>query len=377
MRSGTDDLLDVLQGGSFTRELQVDVYQGATRALEGVGCDRWDLRWDREGELKSAGTLRIVESTDDGTSLAPKKITDPLAPYGQEVGIRMLVSAGDFQESVQVGFYRIAATPEARDEYADFRDGQIVSSSTISLSIEDRLGKVRRRGFRSEENPASTSAWDELARISGMQVARNVPDAVLPDDLVYQAVKGGRLNAVKTIATALGGTEYTTPDGQLAVWPSTPDDPVATLRLGDDGVILGDTQGMDSTEVYNVVVGVYEDADRNPIYKVAVAGEGAFVDLADLHPNLIGENTYYQRNSTVKTEADAEADVAATLYNVARQARRITVSCILNPLLEVGDVVNVQRRDGSVILGQLVKGSYGNAGPMSVDVDVLGEVDGA
>jgi hypothetical protein len=364
MRPGSDELKSVLADGSFTKRLLVDAFNGADRTLYDIGNDNWELKWDREGNLKSAGFIRLVHSTPDGTSISPTAISDPLAPYGQEVNVLLEVLAGSFAETVQIGHYRIAAVPLAQDEHGVFLGQQIVTSSLVDLTIEDRLSRLARRGFRSEENPASTSAWAELARISGMQVLASVADVTLPTDLVYPAVKGGRLAAVKTIAGLLGGDEYTTPDGALSVVPATPGSPVGALVLGEEGTIVGDDGGMDSTEVYNVVVGQFEDDERIPIVKIWTADD-------ELSPEVIPENTYYHRNSAIKTDVAAQAEVEAVGAIVSRPAKRILVQCILNPLIEIGDVLEVGRRDGSTLLGQVVRYRYGSANLMTVEMDVV------
>lgn len=370
MRPGSDTLKEVLLSGSFSTRLIVDAFNDDGRTVQDLAVDTFELRWDREADLKSAGTLHVVQTTDDGSSLSPKDVTDPLAPFGPEVNILMEISADDavFSETVQIGHYRIAVVPSASDEYADVTDGQIVTSSSVDLTLEDRLSGPQRRGFRSEENPATTSGWDELARISGMQVERTdgLADVVIPDDYVYQAVRGGRLKAIRALADMLGGTEYTTPDGALSVMPYEAGDPIGTLALGENGTILGDDGGMDSTDVYNVVVGDFQTVDQIPIHKVAVAA-------GLLEPTgPYDENTYYHSNPAITTEAAAEIEVAAVLAQVSSpKTYRITVQCIINPLVEDGDVYYVQRRDGSTITGQVVSHKFGGSMLMTVEMDVL------
>jgi hypothetical protein len=366
MRTHSDELEAVLLTGSFSTRLIVDAFAGPDRTITDLGAAGWDLRWDREGDLKSAGTLAVVHMTDEGTTVVPSEVTDPLAPFGQEVNILMEISAGDFSETVQIGYYRLGAGDGASDEYADVGDRRVVTSSSLRLQLEDRLSAVKRRGFRSEENPASTSGWDELARITGLQVVRSLADITLSEEFVYAAVKGGRLAAVRTIAFLIGGTEYTTPDGALSVLPATPGDVVGRLVLGEDGTIDGEDLGMDSSEVFNVVVGDFETVDRIPIHVVSEA-------TGDLAPGgLYSENTYYHSNSAITTEAAAEIEVAAVLAQMSEtKARRITVQCVLNPLVELGDVLEVERRDGSLLTAQVVKYRYGTSSLMTLEMDVI------
>ncbi len=365
MRDATDDLKDVLAEGSFNAELIVDALDSVgERTLEGLGATEWELRWDRDSTLKSGGSIQIVDSDDDGLSLSPTSTTDPLAPYGQELNLLLNVSAGAFKETVQLGAFRIGVVPSARDEVADFQGRMLVTSSSVSCTLEDRLGGVSRWGFRSEENPASTSAWDEMARISGMQVIRALSDVVLPTTLTYSATRGGRLKAIREIAALLGGTEYTTPEGALSVLSRTPGASVGELHLGESGTIIGDDGGMDSTDVFNVVVGDFETTERVPIH-VEIEATGA------LSPLLIGENTYYHSNPAITDLAAAQAEVAAVLAVKSRPSNRITVRSVVNPLVEDGDVLTVDRRDGSTIVAQLVSHRFGNSMLMTCELDVI------
>ncbi len=369
MRPHSDRLVELLRAGSFNAVLVVDAFRGAERRIKDLDAAEWDLRWDRESNLKSAGTMTAVTVTDFGVSMSPTQITDDLAPFGSELNILMEISSGDsFRETIQIGHFRIAETPSARDEFADFGVQQIVTASVVELTLHDRLSTVERRGFRSEENPQTTSAWSELARISGMQVIRHpsLADAVLPTDMVYKAVKGGRLQAVRAIAEILGGTEYTTPDGALSVWPYTAGTVVARLELGEFGTIIGDSEGLDSSDVVNVVVGEFETEDRQPIYAVAVAS-------GELGPEgEYAENTFYHSNPAIRTQEAADIEVALVLEQLSSTTmRRITVTCVINPLVETGDVIEVERNSGSLIVGQIVSIRYGASMAMTVEVDVL------
>lgn len=363
MRPGTDALKQVLEG-SFTRRLFADAFSGAERTLKDLAVTRWDLQWSREARLKSGGGIDIVYPSQAGESISPKKIGDPLAPYGQEVALALEVSAGEFTERVELGSFRIGAAPRGRDQFADFRGRQIVTASEVSLDLEDRLAFVDDRGFRSEEHPASTSAWQELARITDMPILQSLPDVVLPTTLVYQARRGGRLNAVKTIADLIGGTEFVTSDGALSVLPYTAGTAVGTLRLGPLGTITGDDDGLDPRDVFNVVVGDYKTAAGVP-FQVVQAATG------DLSPEVIPERTYFHSNEAITTLGPAEADVAKVLGEVSRPAKRIKVQCLLNPLAEVGDVWHVERRDGTTLTARIASIGFGDSDLMTVEMDTV------
>lgn len=370
MRNHSDTLLDVLQSGSFNARIICDAFRGADRLVKDLDISEWDLRWDREAELKSGGSCTALVLDDFGRSFSPEKATDPLAAFGSELNILMEIWTSDetFAETIQLGHFRIGEVPSKADELADFGDATIVTASVVEMNLEDRLSRVKRRGFRSDENPQSTSAWGELARITAMQVIRHpsLPDATLPTDMVYKAVRGGRLAAVRDIAEILGGTEYTTSDGAVSVLPFVAGDPVATLHLGEFGTIIGDSEGMDSAEVYNVVVGNFETVDRVPIYSIAIA-------TGDLAPTSeYDENTYYHSNASIKTQSAGDAEVATVLSQLIDLGpSRVAVTCIINPLVELGDVVLVERRNGTFLKGQVVKVRLDSSMRMYLELDVL------
>lgn len=371
MRDASDDLREILAGGSFDTRLIVDVFYGPDRTIANLGCDSFDLRWSRESDIKAAGTLQIAHVTDDGQPLVPSKVDDPLAPYGQEVNLLLEVTAGDFKETIPLGYYRIASIPSGTDGYIDFKDGEVSAGTVARIEIEGRLSRLKRWGFRSEENPIYTSAYDELARISGMGIVRTLADVTIPTTLVYEAVRGGRLKAVRTIANLLGGTEYVTPDGSLSVWPNAPGPAVAELLLGENGTVTGLDRGMDSEELYNAVVGDFETADRQPIH-VEVEAPGLLNPAGNY-----GENTLYVTNPSITTPLAAQTYVEGVLAQVSSpKVQRITVQCVINPLLEDGDVVTVTHPEltsGKKITGQIVSHSFGASRLMTVVLDVIAD----
>jgi hypothetical protein len=360
VRAGSDALKGVLRGGGFGTRLVVDSFYGATRTGTGLGADGWDLKWDSEAKIKSGGTLTLVEASDDGSTLVPRSFTDRLAVAGQEVNVALEVfTDGGFSERVQLGHYRVTAVPSSSESVVDVLGAPTVVSSRVSLTLEDRLIGVERKGFRSEQNPpAGATCWGELQRLSGLQVVRSVADKPVPSGTVYKAQQGGVLNAVEEIADALGGVPYITPDGALSVLPDA------------RGTIIDLTDTMESEGIYNVVVGNFEDADRNPIYAVAQVTSGPFAVSSPY-----GEYTRYYASDFVKTKAAAESAVKSILSQAQRgQSYRVPVQCIVNPLIEDGDVVSVERRIGDPIVGRVVSHSLGSSNLMNLELDVVREL---
>src|SRR3989337_234136 len=159
MRPGSDQLIKMLTGPVSPR-LIVDSFYGPTRTKTDLGADGWELTWDSEAEIKSAGTLTVVYNDDLAKSLSPAEFNDVLAPFGQEVNLRLEITVGEsFVETVQLGHYRITAVPDARDEHFDHLGQTVTLGSRITLTLEDRLVGLKRWGFRTEQSPAETTCW--------------------------------------------------------------------------------------------------------------------------------------------------------------------------------------------------------------------------
>jgi len=370
MRPGSDQLIKMLTGPVSPR-LIVDSFYGPTRTKTDLGADGWELTWDSEAEIKSAGTLTVVYNDDLAKSLSPAEFNDVLAPFGQEVNLRLEITVGEsFVETVQLGHYRITAVPDARDEHFDHLGQTVTLGSRITLTLEDRLVGLKRWGFRTEQSPVETTCWAELRRISGMQIIASVTDQPVPAGLIYKATRGGRLTAVQDLARVLGGIPYVTPDGALSVLSDTWGAAVAALVLGEEGTILDVGHSMESEGVCNEVVGNFESEDRTPIYAVAELTEGPLATTGQY-----GRNTLYVTDETITTQRDAQAYVDATLARVSsRQVYRVPVQCLINPLVEDGDLVTVERPEGETLTGRIVNHKFGSGRMMSLELDVQRDV---
>lgn len=365
MRLGSDALKDVLKG-SFTVEYTADVFYGSTRTVENLPIVSPSFKWDSEATTAATGSCLVKFTPEFAESMTPNEFTDKLAPFGAELNVRATVSGGDFSETVQVGRYVIKAVPSAKDEFMQFMGSTIVSGSHVELTLADRSLRVIRWGFRTPQNPPSlTSCWNEIARISGAAVLKNVADKPIPTSIVYEANSGGRWKAVQQLAGVLGGKAYFNPFGVLTILPDTPDGVVGELVLGESGTIIDVDYSMDSDGVVNEVVGNFEDELRNPIYSVASIGSGRLAAGSQY-----GTYTEYFSSPLIKTQDAADRAVQTRLFNLSsQQTYRVPVQCILNPLIQFGDVVTLERPDRT-LEGRVVNLSNGGDGLMSLELEV-------
>src|SRR5690606_3562272 len=195
-------------------------------------------------------------------------------------------------------------------EYVPTDGPEVVVGSRVPIEFRSLDEDVRRRGFRSAEQPPSLlSCFNEIRRITGMPVEETVDDAVIPASTVWEPKQGGRLEAVHQLGRVLGGTALVNRAGAWTIIPDTLGEPTATLRLGLEGTVVDVADEIETDTVYNVVVGLFEDDKRRPIYAVATAPAGSALDPEGAY----GENTRYYSSDFVKTKAQALTAVQSIL----------------------------------------------------------------
>lgn len=351
MRDHSDALADVITG-SFTRRVFVNVLHGAEVVKEGLPLEAWTLRGDFDAKVKIRGTGTVVYSSVAGESLLPVGTTGVLSPFRARLELVMEITAGSgFLARVTLGTFRLTGMPGGRDYTARVGGRDVVTVSRVEVSFASLDEDVRRRGIRYAEQPPSlTSAFDELRRLTGMPVEESVDDAALPAATTWEAREGGRLDAVLKVGNILGGTAVVNSVGAWTIVPDEIGDPVGELVIGANGTVtdLGDL--IDTDEVYNCVVGVFEDDNRNRIDSVAAKTTGVLaVD------GLYGENTYWLKDDTVRTKDAADAATQALLdLFTGSLMYDVPIQCHVNPLVELGDVLALTgwSRD---LVGRLVK----------------------
>lgn len=338
MRQHSDALVDVLSG-SFERELTVDVFTGSDRVLEGVRFESWQLSSHLGRAICGQGSGSVAYSSVDGESVVPVGTQGVLSPFRARVEPVMTVRAGEFEESVSLGTFRVVAVPSAEDFVAEVGGRSYVTASRVGVKFDSLEADVGRRGLRfPETSKAGASAFGEIRRFTGMPVEETVPDVLLPAAKTWEAKQGGRLDAVMELGRVLGGQAVVNSRGAWVIIPDAIGEPVATLRLGERGTVREIADEIDTDTVYNEVVGSFEDTAGNALYAVARVTSGP---LSVSGP--YGVNTRYYSSDLVKTQAQADRAVQSVLnQSIASQQYDVQIQCHVNPLVEVGDVVALE-----------------------------------
>ena len=361
MRPHSDQLAEVLTD-SFSRRLIADVFHGTERVMEDLPLIGWSLDGDLFAEVKHGGRGTVVHNSVQGESLTPEGTEGVLSPFRARLFLLMEITAGDFSETIALGWFRITDVPYAKDSLADVNGQSVIMGSVVELVLESLDIEPRDRGFKSEEQPPSlASVYGELRRIAGLPILETVPDRAIPAPIVYEATQGGRLKGMQSLAALLGGRLVPNSSGALVVIPDAPGDIVGSLEIGPNGTVTDVPYSVDTKDVYNCIVGNFEDADRNPIFEVAEATVGPLATSG-----FYAEKTLYVTSQTVQTRAAAKAFVDDRLaQSTGTQNFNVPIQCIVNPLFELGDPLDLK---GHVrpLKGRLVKYSISDSPMMTV-----------
>lgn len=340
MRDTTTDLASYLLE-SVSYRLIVDVFYGDERTYPNLPVTDWELVWDIETATKSEGTLTVQYQGDRGDSLTPKEFLDTLAPYGQQVNVLIEVSFGEiFTETVLLGRFRINAAPQSVEDWFGFEGRPYVLGSTIQVAVGDLLTMLDSWAFRGPSVPKyTTSTWDELQSITTLPVAPTLTDRPTPANFVYVPGPGGRLTGMQQLMSYLGGIAVTNEYGELTAVPYAAGGSVNTLTMGTRGTIVSVESELDSSTLFNEVIGEYQDDDGTPIYAWAVIDSGPLATTGEYRSRTAP--TDHDDTVTSLTAAQARVRKVLTQYLHA-QTVRYTLQVALDPRTQVGDVVDVE-----------------------------------
>lgn len=354
MRAATTTLRQVLAQGSFTRWYEADLWYDGARRLARLPISDVQLSEDDSRAVKASGGCKLTWTDNFGRSVMPVNPDDLFAPFGSELAVYAMVSAGTFTERVPMGWFQIVDVPQMRDSTMFFQGGLITTGTQLEFRLQDRFIQIQRDEFDVPTSPSQLgSVWTEIGVLTGMQMTRSVPDARINRPVVYQS---DRMQAVLDLADLVDGVPYAAPDGTLTMRPKAWGAAVDTLKRGQSGTIVSIDRGMSADEVYN---------------KVTFRGQGAAQDqlLASSEiltgplrtKNSDGTRSPAHRRPTSRSNEFITTVSQAKKYTDAELARVSTLNAvkwpiteIWNPLRELGDVVNVIDEHGQTVLARIV-----------------------
>ncbi|MFF2054109.1 hypothetical protein ACFVU2_21060 [Leifsonia sp. NPDC058194] len=351
-RIASDVCRAVLAGGEFDHYYSADLYYAGERRIPNVPVTK--VRFDEDGsaQVQQSGSCTVVWQDDYGTSITPDSAQGVLAPFGAEIYLYSTIVAGPFIEKVPLGQFRITNVPSAQDEEMLFKGQYITTGSMVDVEFKERLQRVQQDRFDAPSAPTDlTSVWAEIGRQTGLQITRNIADALIPRAVAYQE---DRLKAVYDLANVLDATLHMTADGALSMRPNAWPAPIDALYRGDRGTIVSVGKGMATDGVYNRVAVRSTTDGGTAILATAAKTDGPLRAVnADGSRSPWGAVTEFVDSQYVTDTTTALQYAQRELGRVAVIGRRtVPIVETFNPLRERGDVITVERAK-KVITGRI------------------------
>jgi len=349
MRTASDNCRQVLAQGSFSFWYEADLWYDNTRRAALLPIDDIQLSEDDSRGVKANGGCTIVWQDDFARSIMPNAIGDLFSPFGSELAIYAVVSAGSFQERVPLAWMQIVDVPAMRDSTMFFKGTRITTGTVLELKLQDRFVQIQADEFDVPSSPSQlASVWTEIGALTGMKLVRSLPDAPITRSVVYQ---NDRLQALLDLADLLGGVPYAASDGTLTMRPKAWTSPVDTLRAGDDGTLVDIQKGMSADTVYNKVTFRGQGNAQDQVLAFSEITEGPLrVRNPDGTRSPAHRRPTFRSNQFVTTSAQAKAYTESELARVSTlSAVKWPIEEVWNPLRELGDVITiVDEQDNSV-----------------------------
>ena len=369
MRDVSQDLQAVLEDGIYNVSWVADlIYDGAPRA-QNLLISEPRFSWDAGAKIQGKGSCTILWDDIFEQSIVPREIGDLFSPFGAELQVDVIVSAGAFQERVSMGRFVLDSVPSAVEYAIQHRLGgvPVVVESTVRLNLSDYFLRVSRDSFAFPSSPQSTSMWDEAQRLTGLPVFRSIPDRTLPTAITYDE---DRLEALEKVFGPSNAWPALTSSGALTVMPKAWPEHVGRIER-----VLEAPVEMRSENVYNRVVVEGKNPDPSgPVLRAVEEITDGFLRVRnrDGSRSPFGGNTYEYQSNMLDTQQACKAYAQELLPQVSR-IRSVTRRLVepFNPLRELGDVYEFAdpARGGEESLVR-VRGVEHNGAETVVEVEV-------
>lgn len=312
--------------------------------------DDGSMTFDATGAIQTSGSLYL--SNQSPVSLVPKNLTDPLAPFGQEIQLAYEINAAGQSWQVPMGVYRITDVPDSQEYFRRYPSARLAGWS-VHLELKDRFERLQADVFVGPTTPTpGNTVLQEVANLcsdSGVPTdfPPSVADAPIPAGIQYQS---DRVDAIAQLLAALNCDPGMTRQG--AVTAVARDRWLYTAAADADLIINGVvsmSNGM-SNSLYNMVVVTNpNDASLLGVAQITDPSSPLRVD------GPLGRRVYTASNPLMTTK-DAINQAAQTMLArlSTQQAKTITVKVPPRPDMDLGDVVlAVDTVSGRKVVGQV------------------------
>lgn len=315
-----------------------DTYQtGTSPTGEVLPVQGGSVRLDGSSRPDESVAIRsTLDWLTDGTRMWPRRASDPLAPYGNEVYIERGIKYNDaLVEMVGLGYFRIKAPDqddapdeqirvEGEDRMQAIIDGRLLQP--VQYPVGTTLGDIFDE-LVLDVYPSATIEWDDDTNT--VTLTRSV------------IVEEDRFGFLDDVVRAQGKMWYWDHRGVLVI-KDLPDDTntVFEINSGKYGVEVKLSRHITREGVYNawVVTGEGGDTD-NPIRGSAVDGD---TNSPTYFLGRFGKVPGYYTSPLVTTQGQADAAAAALLRSQLGLPYVVNFGMVPNPALEPFDPVLIR-----------------------------------
>jgi hypothetical protein len=323
---------------SHVIELRVDAYRGGVLVASDlpVDPDNASITVDSTSDVRREINLTISDPT-----MAPTLATSVLTPHGTELRVTRGFRYPDgTKELIPVGRFRIdrPSTP---------------LTGPISITGVDYSRLLAEDGFVTpvQSVPGATVIQEIVRRIQESHTVEAVGSAPIISNLssdntsceiINWEQDSNRWDAIKELALRIGVDVAPNPIGTWVIkkLPEVTDTPVSfSIDIGDNGVLTEGTEEWQRDETFNLWIARGEPGTGSaPV-------QGIKRDLTSGSPTNwdgpFGHRTKVFSSPLLTTQGQCDIVAQRLLDRSIAAARSVKVSCIPNPALDVGDVVNV------------------------------------
>lgn len=329
----TDTFLKALRS-SHTLYTRVDAYYGGVLLEENLPVDGGQVTVNA-----GTGVRRSLTAT-----LSDRGLWDTLAPIGTELyAYRGIRYPNGVVENVPLGVFGIDAQ----------NTGLGPGGKLTVRTAPDRWAALQRARFETPEvsNPGDLVV-DEIARL----VTDALPSVVVVNSATSTATIGSlvwerdRDKALIEMLAAIGAEGYFDWTGQFIIRdaPLLSAAPSWTVDASAVGVLLDGDRARDRTRTYNVVV-VTPAAVDGSLPWAPVVVEDSDPDSPTWVGGPMGRVPYFVSSPLIRTALQAAAAGETVLNRVKSQAAQLSLTAVVNPALDRGDVIWAATTGGGVV----------------------------
>lgn len=331
---------------------------------------------EREDEFDGSDvrrTIRGLAVQDPDGALTPRRITDPLAPFGQSVVVMSTLTAGPVSATIPYGEF-LVTEPESTSGWRPWRDTWIPTGGTITFDALDRWEVVARSTLAGLWQASGTATvQSEVRRL--MRGILSIADDAIPAATIPASKRvhsEDNAEAIRSLLAIADRVPHVDRSGIFSPLPTRPTADRWDITVNEQAGI-GAIPTLTDEGVYNVVEVTGESDDADSEIRAVAVEEG------HLAPGpLFGWRQYGHHDPLYKTGQAARAGARTRLANLTRERALVfTVTTRFDPARDVLDPCRLTvtpsnpRVPAVTMLGTVTRIKHPlTGGAMTVDVAV-------